>query len=231
MNVKILNHVSLDGNVIVKKGSGGATGGGGGNYVYFDTRSITEFGDETSALYGYAYLIKERFVNGDIIVTTTNWGYNYNPPLAVCIDMNLKINAWDESDEIPLPEMITLGEDIAKYHPWILDLPRLTEKEFYKVAPDPGADPTLIVTRYNGEIVPINYEEGMTWYEWCNSELNNTKFICYQNDDKGTIHFGDSSPEMIINADFAGNYPSYEDTIKTIDVISKDINYTTVWLD
>ena len=225
-----MNRIKLNtiGERPIKKG--GASGGG--NYVYFDTSSITEFGNETNALYGYACLIKEQISNGDIIVVTNYWSYCNTPPLAVCIDLNLKITAWDESGQNPLPEMTTIGEDIAKYASWILDLPRLTEEEFYKVAPDPWTGPTLDVTRSNGEIVTINYEEGMTWYEWCNSELNNTEFVCYGNGDSKTIHYGDGSPEMLVNADYAGNYPSYkDDTIKTTNVISKDMNYTTAWFD
>jgi hypothetical protein len=201
--------------------------GGGGNYVYFDTSSITEFGDEADSLYNNAYLIKEQISNGDIIVTLSSWSYSDTPPLAVCIDMNLKMTAWDESGENPLPEMTTLGEDIAKYAPWILDLPRLTEKEFYKVAPDPWAGPTLNVTRYNGEIVTINYEEGMTWYEWCNSKHNTIGLSAYIQEgypEYNYVHYGNGSPELLSIASGGG-------LVLSQDVISSNLDYITQYLD
>jgi hypothetical protein len=204
------------------KKSGASGGGGGGNYVYYNKPSDGNL----IPLVQFASVGKVN-KNGIIVflpaTQTILYGIDSDNILALGFDMSLKVTDFETLKLVTIGEILdAIGED----------LPRLTEEEFYKVAPDPWAGPTLNVTRYNGEIVTINYEEGMTWYEWCNSELNNTEFICYQNDDKGTIHFGDGSSEMIINADFAGDYPSYkEDTIKTIDVISKDINYTTYWFE
>ena len=93
--------------------------------------------------------------------------------------------------------------------------------------------PTLTIKRLNGDDVTITYKEGMTWCEWCESELNNTEFVCWHSSDGGNIHFGDGSPELLVNADFAGDYPGSQgnDIIKATDVISKDINYTTWWYD
>lgn len=95
-----------------------------------------------------------------------------------------------------------------------------------------GNSHTITITRHTGEAVTITYEEGMTWYEWCNSELNNTEFVCNGNSDSETIHYGDGSVELLVNADFAGDYPIYQqDTIKSTDVISQDIRYATYWYD
>lgn len=114
--------------------------GGGGNYVYFDTSSITEFGDMANVLYRYAYLIKEQISNGNIIVALSSWRYGDTTPLAVCIDMNLKMSVLKGSGANILPEMTTIGEHIAKYSPWILGLPRITEEEFYDANLGNGSD-------------------------------------------------------------------------------------------
>lgn len=47
----------------------------------------------------------------------------------------------------------------------------------------------LITFQIGGE--SFQAREGMTWYEWCNSELNTTGYACYSEDDAVYIYFSD----------------------------------------
>lgn len=92
---------------------------------------------------------------------------------------------------------------------------------------------TLTQTIYRNdsidEAIQIEYEEGMTWEEWCNSDLNNTELVAGSH----YIHYGnDTMPELLFDGNFSGDYPvPGSDTINKSDVISPDMKYITWWYD
>lgn len=160
MNTIKLNTI---GEAPIKKG--GASGGGG-NYVYIDTSSITEFGDERMRmLLQISYPVKEMLLNGPIVFSTNAMRADVTAPaLAVGVDLNLKVSAADGSGGFT-PKPISLEEMITEYASWILDLPRLTEEEFYNP----------YVFSLEGSL--YNFEEGMTWGEWVDSKYNTAGFV------------------------------------------------------
>lgn len=89
---------------------------------------------------------------------------------------------------------------------------------------------TLLVYRNNHEegAFTIEYKEGMTWEEWCNSDLNNTELVAGDR----YIHYGEGMPELLFDGNFSGDYPvPGTDTINKSDVISPDMKYITWWYD
>lgn len=161
----IMNTIKLNtiGERPIKKGAGG-----GGNYVYYDTSSIPMEDERMQMLLQISYSVKEVMLNGLMVFSTNAMRVDVaNPIIAVGIDPNLKLSVADSSGEIPA-KTLSLGEMIAEYASWILDLPSLTEEEFYKIPPQ-------FTVRYSGmsvEPTTYSYDEGMTWREWCDSVYN-----------------------------------------------------------
>jgi hypothetical protein len=143
----------------------GASGGGGGNYVYFDTSSLTVDDERMQMLLQISYPVKEMMLDGLIVFSTNAMRADVADPIvAVGIDLNLKITAADGSGGLA-PKPISLEEMITEYASWILDLPRLTEEEYY--------NPYIFFLE--GSL--YNFEEGMTWGEWVNSKYNTAGFV------------------------------------------------------
>lgn len=199
-----------------------ATGGGGGNYVYYSGTLLDDFDQNIGMSSILKVNIDSTILFLPSIMALGEFG-GLDSLISAGFDLSMKVTDTESG------ELITVGDVIAEPSK---DWTQITEEEFYKVAPDPWAGPTTNVTRYNGEVVTINYEEGMTWYEWCNSELNNTELVCDSDDEGTNVQWGLGSPEFLVKADYSGGYPKPNtDFIKGPHVISQDIRYVTYWYD
>lgn len=152
MNTIKLNTI---GEAPVKK----VAGGGGGNYVYYNKSSD---GNLTSFL---------QFASVGKVVMNDITGFMsaiqivlYKIPsdniLALGFDRSLKI-----TDGSTL-KLVAIGETLDAIG---IDLPQITEEEFYKM-------PLMLTIQIYDETKLYIYEEGMTWGEWVNSEYSKGEF-------------------------------------------------------
>lgn len=114
-------------------------------------------------------MVKEFNDSLDILFNRPNDIYDFADPLAIGIDLStcLTVENEDGYSQISIEEMITDEND------WILNLPRITKEEFYN--PEFGIYFGYVNSPYNGNelgFVPLQYDKGMTWREWVDSNYN-----------------------------------------------------------
>ena len=154
---------------------------GGGNYVYFDTSSMNDNEDYTELkdnMLCYAAIVKYPHPESNEVLIRCPYDCDLDDKFSIYamgFDFSLKVQVWNADSEEFL--LVSVEEAIREYLPEILDLPRLTEEEFYKIAPR-----FAILHRGGGENVTIHeYEEGMTWGEWVNSDYNTINALISDN--------------------------------------------------
>lgn len=152
-------------------------GGSGGGLAYFDTMPLygqyyyPEIRNIQDEVRSFSYIVKESDGNGYTIFTHATFALKNNL-YAVGIDLNAKISRWDD-DVQDFNGFETIESNIKRYAPWVLELPRITEEEFYYIPMFISFTNDDIVPNGNiGNTVPFKYDEGMTWREWLSSPYN-----------------------------------------------------------
>lgn len=130
---------------------------GGGNYVYYSGTM-----QDLAARISVASIIKTK-TDDDIVFLPAGLFWPSNPNFESIIgagfDTSMKITNEEGSG------LIAVGDEIAEFSK---DWTQITEEEFYKIVPK-----FAIIHHGGGENVTTHeYEEGMTWGEWVNSDYN-----------------------------------------------------------
>ena len=172
-------------NILVEdSGNGGGSNNSTSGLTYFDISSI-ENSDDIEALFYYADIIKEVMNDNNVIFVKPDDTIG-KKALAICCNLSATFTTFDDY-EYPTGR-ITFEEIIRDDAPWILDLPRITEKEFY------DNYETFFVYDGPGEFYVRKFKDGMTWREWVDSPYNNGQcFIApAPNSDEEVVGFIDN---------------------------------------
>lgn len=138
MNTTTLNMTTLDGGVIIKKGtapappSGGESGGNTSNWRYFDYSAVTA-AEAKSVLMGLSHLIATPIGGQMCILPSTIGSSSAMTKGAICWDVPVvgPFNEEEEMRQMPYGEFVEFmttanGIDFAS-------IPEITKEEFYNL--------------------------------------------------------------------------------------------------
>lgn len=133
MNIATLNIASLDGDVILVKGSGGSGGGGGERrYAYITNESYKSDFALGASLSSYVSMVKMNF-NGmtiaspSLLMMVNSVGGNIEP-IALSIDLDMV--AYTPEGNLTFEEALAQAPAIKEI--WEA-LPKLTKEQFYNL--------------------------------------------------------------------------------------------------